>query len=198
VAVLAPGFPDPVGNAQRVFRVVMDAMARPGVVRRLPVDLSPPAPLGRGAAALALALLDFETPVWLDERLSAAPEVQRWLKFHTGAPLVTEGARAAFGFVADAALLPPFPAFGPGTPEYPDRSTTVIAAVAAFEGGVPLRLAGPGIAGSRLFAPSPLPVDFAARWNANRALFPCGVDLLLVADDRVAALPRSTRIETGR
>lgn len=39
-----------------------------------------------------------------------------------------------------------------------------------------------------------LPQDFAAQWRENGALFPLGIDLLLVADGKVAALPRTTRI----
>ena len=31
-------------------------------------------------------------------------------------------------------------------------------------------------------------------WEANRKLFPCGVDLVLVAGTRIAALPRTTTV----
>ena len=34
-------------------------------------------------------------------------------------------------------------------------------------------------------------------WDANRALFPCGIDLVLVAGSRLAALPRTTAVRTG-
>jgi alpha-D-ribose 1-methylphosphonate 5-triphosphate synthase subunit PhnH len=40
-----------------------------------------------------------------------------------------------------------------------------------------------------------LPGDFVARWAANHALFPRGVDLVLCAGERLAALPRSVAIE---
>ena len=36
------------------------------------------------------------------------------------------------------------------------------------------------------------PDDFEARLAGNRALFPLGVDLLLVAGNELAALPRTT------
>jgi alpha-D-ribose 1-methylphosphonate 5-triphosphate synthase subunit PhnH len=42
-----------------------------------------------------------------------------------------------------------------------------------------------------------LPADFAAQWAANRARFPLGVDMIVVADARLAALPRSTTIAEG-
>ena len=70
--MLVPGFSEPVLASQAVFRTVMEAMARPGQIAEIGVALAPPAPLGIAAAALALTLLDFETPVWLDPKLAAA------------------------------------------------------------------------------------------------------------------------------
>lgn len=194
MAALAPAFADPVTASQGVFRTVMNAMARPGATHRLNADLTPPAPLGRGAAALALALLDYECAAWFDYRLAAASDVGQWLRFHTGASVTSDPAQAAFAFISDAGALPAFDAFALGSAEYPDRSTTLIVEVAAFGEGTPLRLAGPGIAGVDAFSAAPLPVDFADRLRANRALFPRGVDLIFVCDDLIAALPRSTRV----
>jgi len=42
-----------------------------------------------------------------------------------------------------------------------------------------------------------LPPGFLAEWEANRALFPRGVDVILCAGDHLAALPRTVRIEEG-
>jgi alpha-D-ribose 1-methylphosphonate 5-triphosphate synthase subunit PhnH len=44
---------------------------------------------------------------------------------------------------------------------------------------------------------SGLPDGFAARWAANRAAFPRGVDVILCAGRDVAALPRTTAIGLG-
>jgi alpha-D-ribose 1-methylphosphonate 5-triphosphate synthase subunit PhnH len=55
-------------------------------------------------------------------------------------------------------------------------------------------LAGPGIDGEQEMHAAPLPDDFAGRLIANRGLFPRGVDLLLVTDYAVAAIPRSAHI----
>jgi alpha-D-ribose 1-methylphosphonate 5-triphosphate synthase subunit PhnH len=193
MAAVTPGFADSVVGAQKVFRAVMDAVARPGFPQSLAGVASAPAPLSPTAAAIALALTDYDTPIFLDAVLAAAPEVAAWLRFHTGAAVVAEPARAAFAFLADPAGAPPFEAFAPGTPEYPDRSTTLVLQVESFAAGACLTLTGPGIAGSRSFSAAPLPQDFAMRMRANRALFPRGVDLLLVTADQVAALPRSVR-----
>lgn len=191
--MLAPAFDDPALASQAVFRTVMEATARPGLPRPLASKLAAPPPLSATAAAAALTLLDYETPFWLDSKL-AAGEVAPWLKFHTGAPLTENPAQAAFAFISDPAALPAFETFSLGSIEYPDRSTTLVVQVASLEHGDALSLSGPGIAGSRSFSAAPLPEDFRARLIANRALFPRGIDLILVSADAVAALPRSLRV----
>src|SRR5690606_16161514 len=114
---VAPACADPVTESQAVFRTVMNAFARPGTVRPIAAALHAPAPLCGEMAAVALALLDYETPFWLDARLSAEPAVAEWLRFHTGAPLVADTAKAAFAFIDDAATMPPFEQFSLGTME---------------------------------------------------------------------------------
>ena len=177
---------------QAAFRALMDAMARPGEIKSLG-RTDAPAPLMAGTAAAVRSLADYETPVWLDAALAAEPAVAAWIRFQTGAPVVTDPREATFALIGDAADLPDFATFSPGGAEYPDRSATVIAQIAAFAGET-FTLAGPGIQTERTLAAEPLPDDFVARCAANRALFPCGIDLLLVAGDRVAALPRTVRI----
>ena len=60
--------------------------------------------------------------------------------------------------------------------------------------GPALVLRGPGIKTSHAFAAEPLPDDFAQRLRDNRELFPRGVDLVFVASEQIAALPRSLRV----
>jgi len=191
---VALAFADPVRDAQAAFRAVMNAMARPGSVQ--PVDglAGAPAPLSPTAAAISVALADYETPLWLDPALAAAPDVGAWLTFHTGARIVAEPARAAFALIADAAALADLETFAQGTDIYPDRSTTLILQVASLTGGPALKLAGPGIAGHAHLAVAGLPADIAPRLAANHALFPRGVDLVLACPEGVAALPRTTRV----
>src|SRR5581483_12345526 len=54
--LLQPGFAEPVAGAQACFRAVLDAMARPGCIRRAGIDLSPPSPLAPATAAVLLTL----------------------------------------------------------------------------------------------------------------------------------------------
>ncbi|MGU3495775.1 phosphonate C-P lyase system protein PhnH [Xanthobacteraceae bacterium A53D] len=190
---LALGFGDPVREAQATFKAVMWAVARPGDRVPLGTGLAPPLPLTPELAACALALCDYETPIWLDPALARHADVRDFLRFHTGAPLTEEPDAARFALVREPKNLLPFTAFAQGTPDYPDRSTTLILGVDDL-GDAPFTLEGPGIKASRRFGAAPLPANFAARWADNRLLFPLGVDLIFVTSGLVSALPRSTRI----
>ena len=190
---IRPGFGDAVAQPQEVFRIAMQAMACPGSSFRVNAGLKPPAPLNGAAAALLLTLCDFETTVWLDGALSDTPGVAEFVRFHTGARLVDAPADAAYAVVSNAEHMLPLTCFAQGTAEYPDRSATLILQVAELK-AAGWKLEGPGIQDHRLFAASPLPSDFARQAKANRALFPCGIDMFFVTDLGLAALPRSTRL----
>ena len=195
IAALQPGLPNPVRDSQTVFRVLMDVMARPGTVSRILSRVQPPPPLTPGMAALVLTLCDSDTPVWLDAGLAASPGVADFIRFHTAAPIVSESGEAAFALVCESAHLPPLDRFALGTIDYPDRSTTLIVAVETLDAGAGWRLRGPGIDGEARLAASPLPADFAGLRADIAPLFPRGLDMVFVAGDRLAALPRSTRVE---
>ncbi|MTH98183.1 phosphonate C-P lyase system protein PhnH [Roseibium sp. RKSG952] len=195
LSALAPGFPDPVHDAQRCFRAVMMAMARPGGTQDFnPSGLTPPAPLTPIGAALALTLFDYDTTIWLDKTLSASQPVSDFLKFHTGARLVTEPADATFALIADPASMPPLNAFHRGSPDYPDRSATLILLNQLFAGPPDAVLTGPGVKDQERFATQPVPAGFWHQVQANNAQFPRGVDLVFAGSHKIAALPRSTTI----
>jgi alpha-D-ribose 1-methylphosphonate 5-triphosphate synthase subunit PhnH len=190
------GFADPVFNAQTVFRAVMDAMARPGSVLPLPALARPPAPLWATAGAIALALCDNDTPLWLDPALQASVAVKSWLGFHAGTPSANTPADAHFALIASPAGMMALDGFSQGTQDYPDRSTTLILQISDLTSGTPLLLEGPGIETSATFAPARMPRHFVEQWKQNNQRFPRGVDIILATPDGVACLPRTTRIKT--
>lgn len=202
---IQPAFHDPAREAQAIFRVVMDAMARPGRIFPLTADFTPPTPLNLAAAAIILTLADFETPVWLDGALAETPAVHDFLRFHTGARLVTDPAEAAFAVIADPMAAPPLKAFAQGSAEYPDRSTTLILMVEHLT-AQGWQLEGPGIQGRVALGVTPHRADFPAQLTENTGGFPCGVDIIFAASaylarsdehramGAIAALPRSTRL----
>jgi alpha-D-ribose 1-methylphosphonate 5-triphosphate synthase subunit PhnH len=194
VAELPAGFADKVLSAQSTFRAVMDAMAHPGSVHRIAVATGTPSRLMRGAAAIALTLFDHDTPVWLDPLMSETSDVAKWLKFHTGAPMIADSSICSFALVGDARALPALDRFAFGSNEYPDRSTTLILQVESLTEGRSFELRGPGIDGSSVLQGSVEPADLFERLAVNATLFPRGIDVVLVADDAIVAIPRSTRL----
>ena len=186
-------FANPVFESQAAFRAVLRAMSSPGAVMPLGEGVAPPAPLRPAAAAVLLALCDFETPLWLSPAY-AGSDVAAWLKFHTGAPLASERAGAAFALIDLSQDALDLAAFAQGTAAYPDRSTTLIAEVETLTAGAGFRLVGPGVKGAALLSIAPLPAGFAEGWRLNHEGFPLGVDVVFTAPGAVAALPRTTRI----
>jgi len=193
VAELPAGFADKVLSAQSTFRSVMDAMARPGTVQRLKVTAGAPDGVMRGTAAIALTLFDHDTPIWLDPAMSATSDVAKWLKFHTSAPVIADSSIASFALIGDPKNLAALDRFGFGSNEYPDRSTTLILQVESLEHGPACELRGPGIDGTALLRAAIEPHDLFERLAVNAMLFPRGIDVVLVHDDCVVAIPRTTR-----
>lgn len=198
---LQPGFADPVHDAQGVFRAVLDALARPGVLRSVGSRLAPSKEASIAARATLLALADATTSVWLQFPL---PEVASALRFHTGAPLLSgeaDLATAQFALLTDPARCPALERFAFGTAESPEHSATLIVDVPALAAGhtgtdgLHLRLRGPGIAAHADVAVGGLDTGF---WQARAALaprFPAGLDLLIASGDTVLGLPRTTHVE---
>lgn len=173
------------GEAQGAFRAVLDAVACPGRVTRLPEGLSvPPALLP------VLALADLGTGVHV---LADEPRWADVVGVATGAfdaPLDQARLVAALRAITGAELR----ALCRGSAQAPEDAALATLAVSDVAGGdTVLRLAGPGIPGTVEIAPRGLPRDFAAA--RGHADFPAGVDLLLVAPDgRLLGLPRSTAV----
>ena len=193
-AELPAGFADKVLSAQTTFRSVMDAMARPGSVHCVISAAGTPPGMMRGTAAIALTLFDHDTPLWLDPRMSEASEVAKWLKFHTSAPVVSDPSICSFALIGNAGELPELDRFSFGTNEYPDRSTTLILQVESLREGLAFELSGPGIDGTAVLQARIEPLDLFARLAINATLFPRGIDVVLVADDAIVAIPRTTRL----
>jgi alpha-D-ribose 1-methylphosphonate 5-triphosphate synthase subunit PhnH len=191
---MLPGLADPTLDSQRIFRSVLEALSRPGRVVDVPAAILAPVPLHLATAAVCLTLLDFDTPLWLDET-AARPQVIEWLKFHCSMPLAPAPGAAQFALVADSDRMPELSAFDAGTAEHPERSATLIVQVQALIGGTGRRLTGPGIAGEVHLDVAGVPAPFWTWASDNHALFPRGVDVFLSAGQVMAALPRSTRVE---
>ncbi len=178
---LTGGFTNAPHQSAYAFRAALNALSRPGMIETLS-GATPPAPMSVAAGVLILTLCDRTTSLHLAGAYDCAA-VREWVTFHTGARLVgTRTAGFALGQWQDLAL----DEFAIGTAEYPDRATTLIVEMSSLT-ATGARLTGPGIEVSARLS---LPAGFR-----NRADFPLGLDCFFTCGDRIAALPRSTKIE---
>lgn len=190
---LHPAFKEPAREAQSVFRLVANALGRPGKIFDFTATFVSPAPLLPSAAAILLTLADFETTIWLDATLSEHKPVADFLRFHTGGAIIDKPENASFALIADPMNAPSLSAFAQGEVRYPDRSTTIIMQIEELHPSG-WRLAGPGIHGETGFRPDPVPDDFIQQIAVNGGQFPLGVDLIFTSSNHLAAMPRSTKI----
>jgi len=194
---LGAGFADPVRDAQECFRAIMSAFAQPGTIVTLKRTPPVPAGLSEAMTSVALALCDYETPVWLDAVLRTSRAVTDYLRLHTGSRTCEAPETAAFAFASSFHLLPELVSFAQGTLAFPDASTTIVLEVSELKPVAGWRLSGPGIEGHTPLGAGLLPPQFETALKANRLLFPRGVDIILCCGDQLTALPRTTCIEPG-
>lgn len=192
--LLKPGFTDPVFQAQAAFRTLLNALSYAGRVHALETGLDAPHPLTAATAAIALTLMDLDSPVWLDAGAAEGP-VPAFLKFHCGSPVCSNPSDARFAVITDPARMPALDSFAAGEDRYPDRSATLIIQVESLTEGPGSTWTGPGIDGSRQVRVTSLPGSFWDQWSLNHELYPLGVDVIFASAGSVIGLPRSVRVE---
>ncbi|MEO1680859.1 MAG: phosphonate C-P lyase system protein PhnH [Pseudomonadota bacterium] len=176
--MLAPPQPDAEDMlANGAFAAILDALSRPGTTTLLPAP---------GPQVIVPALIDRECRVYADQ-----PGLERLLA-DAGAKIVPlhQADHVFFGPLASAEDLA---RLNRGSDLYPDDGATVVIE-AQIGHGNSLRLSGPGIDGTQTIALGGLPAGFwAARESVLR--YPMGFDLLVVDEDRLLGVPRSTKVE---
>lgn len=174
-------------QAQQVFRACLDAFAHPG--RPIALDRSPLPQTVPSAYLPMLALTDLMSPVAALDDNSLVSD----LSIITGAPIVELGDARWVASVAapDARQIR---TLSPGTALYPERGAVLCQQVPGF---TPtdrvLELDGPGIDGTATISADVLD-DAVLEARAEINDYPCGIDLLLVSDDAIVGIPRTTHI----
>ncbi len=190
------GFTHPVFDSQGVFRAAAMAMSRPGQLQSVcradgdRLALPRLADVEPASLALLLALADLDTPIWLDERLRTG-DLPAYLRFHTGAEITSERPAVSFALFASGYPGSYMADFAIGQDAYPELSTTLFIQVADLTSGEPRRVRGPGIETTATLRPAGLEARFWSEWRMNQTLYPCGLDVMLIAGHDLIGLPRS-------
>jgi alpha-D-ribose 1-methylphosphonate 5-triphosphate synthase subunit PhnH len=180
---------DPVHDSRAAFLACLRAQCSPGVpAGPMPApSVSPDSDLD-AAAGVLLALLDDGCVLAVD-----GPETA----VHVAAAVCrTTGARLGAVQEADVVLVTGDAALAigsapRGSSRTPETGATIVAT--GSPSGTDVRISGPGVPGERRVRLPATPAALAA-FTAAAADYPCGVDLLLVQDAHVVALPRSSSV----
>ena len=195
-----PGFQDLVHDSQSTFKVLLNALSRPGTIKQISVQLTPPSGLNIACAASCLTLFDLETQVWLQPGLDE--EIKSWLLFHTGCGFNEDTNQADFAVIWDIDNMPDLSQFKQGTTVYPEDSTTLLITVETFHGKrsesfreMSLHqqqiLTGAGI-NEQITMPINLPDTFWQQWQENHNSYPLGIDVYFFFESQVIGLPRTS------
>jgi alpha-D-ribose 1-methylphosphonate 5-triphosphate synthase subunit PhnH len=169
---------------QAHFRLLLDAMARPGSVHPLLQALQQ----GEAFVSVLATLLDNEVSLADPHNLLNAehwPLLQaKKLASEYADYVLCDGA-------ANATIDPRL-----GTLASPEQSATLVVRVAAIgDGDTRLQLRGPGIEHSRQLRLQGLHDSWLSMREQWVSAFPLGVDLILVDQQHLTAIPRTTQVE---
>lgn len=169
---------------QANFRLVLDAMSRPGrcfSLYTLPDE-------GSVVLSILATLLDAEVSLSDPHMLLRTDD---WLMLQAKSSSADE----ADYILCDAMQLPNIsPKLG--TLANPDQSATLILKVDKLGiGNHKLRLSGPGIKDTEYLSINGLLMNWLTKRDDWNGAFPLGVDIILVDDQSVAALPRTTNVK---
>lgn len=187
---LLPGFSDAVHDSQNCFRALMQGMSNPGRVIAFPALPRSPEGANGTSAAIALTLLDGDTPVSLH---NFTDDFSAWLQFHCGCTF--SGQNQAFAFIQDGETLPKLSTMPTGRTDYPNESVTLVIQVKSLSHGECVHLSGPGIKNEERLRVSGLASEFWDELRRNHTLFPQGFDTVLTAPGEIVCLPRTVEVK---
>ena len=205
---------DAVFDAQADYRLLLDAMARPGKINKLPRrGLTPPPGLSEAAASVGFALLDANASFFVagagvggENVTGEEMAITRYLVVHASARPVGI-AEADFVFAGGFASTSLVAAMKKGTLAYPDEGATLVVDVEKLAAeryvtppdsgsALALTLSGPGVAGERTFFVIGLDAALVEALQECNAEFPLGIDVVLAdAAGRIACIPRSSKVQ---
>lgn len=194
VSHIHPGFVDPVFDSQAVFRTALSCNAYPGRTFNVERSADGPAPFCVATASLCLALLDFETSLWLDDQ-GRVNRVVDWLSFHCGMPLASDHRKTLFAVIAEPHSMPSILEFSSGEVESPELGSTLIVQVPSLADGPLTRWSGPGIRDGVCPRVDGLPDQFWADREIVREIYPRGVDVFFTSGSSIVGLPRTVHVE---
>lgn len=169
---------------QTYFRILLEAMSRPGSTQAL--SITPKA----SPTALAVLATLLDGAVSLADPHGLLGE-QDWAMLQTQHKPAVE----AEYLICKGAIAPDFTPLL-GTLQSPEQSATIVLMVESLsQGDSRLKLSGAGINGTRECSLQGLHPEWLSSREEWVCSFPLGVDLILVDEKEVMAIPRTSKVE---
>jgi alpha-D-ribose 1-methylphosphonate 5-triphosphate synthase subunit PhnH len=183
-------------DAQLTFRKVLDAMARPGKVVKMPDIALNPSTENKYPFAILFTLLDHEVSfkVLDPKNRENTEEISRYISSNTGSR-ESQLENAVFFLIYGGSSNGLIKKMKRGTLEYPDASATLIYDVGRIGKGIRLTISGPGIRAEREIEIDGIEEEEIREIVTVNSEFPLGIDAIF--SDRygnIVCLPRSTRV----
>ncbi len=182
-------------DAQFHFRLLMDAMSRPGKICKLEHNaIAPPAGMHVGTALIGFSLLNADVCFY---HKGAASD---YLKFNTSSELVAPS-QADFIFMKGTDAPEILEDAKIGTDNYPETNASIVIEVLEITSTkhndiLVLSLSGPGIPGIKEVSIRGIHEDLLRVIQAKNEEFPLGIDIVLVdTSGHICCLPRTCKFE---
>lgn len=195
---------DEVFDSQKIFRVLMDSMSRPGKISRLAAHSFAAAPEGFNPYVLSVLKTLCDNNVSIAVGDEGNREWHRYLEINTNA-VAEQVKEADYVVFRGDTYTDSFAQLNPGTLEFPQDSATAVISVTGLSGAEEaaeqapdcvLIMAGPGIKDKITVRVRGLDRQYIAAFAEHRVIFPLGVDVILAdTAGNVACIPRTTSVE---
>ena len=186
---------DPVFDAQKHYRIILDSIARPGKISILDgVELQPPAGLNKASALTGFALLNQDVSFFVETNIE---EQTHYLKINTASNTASEDS-ADFLFLSGQGAVRNVEMAKPGTLRYPDTSATLILNVEQISGEVEsgcteIQLKGPGVDGIATVYVRGLSPEIMDAIREKNLEYPLGIDSIITDEqNNIFCIPRTT------
>ncbi len=182
-------------DSQKIFRKILDSMARPGKINNLvEVRITPPLQLNTSSALIGFALLNPDVSFY---SVNNQDEVNEYLKVNTSSTPALSINDADFVFIHGNAMDEIIGSIKKGELEYPEDNATLIIDVEKIETlptdqSCQLILRGPGVKSEEIIYIKGIANEILAEIkNANNE-YPLGIDVILSdKEGNIICIPRT-------
>lgn len=189
---------DMVFDCQKIFKSVMNAMAKPGTIFSIKEQSNKLAEEDKVPLALAITFMDNRSALYVegnDELLSVIREKTIAVKstLEKADFIIAPGVEMAEDYnvqLLDSAKL--------GTLPEPHKSAMVIVGLQSFDGDRSLVFEGPGIKERKKVVLPEAGISWMCRRAEQNYEFPCGTDILFYTEDgEIMGIPRTLKVEVN-